>query len=155
MPATPFITDQALLSAIEGLLKVPKSSVGFNAPYWVGIVADANQAATNEIYGQLAARGFLAAQIAAWDRRQEFAKAIGLWWALTMGAALAGYDDKFVKALDRRKELETVQVLINNVFQNPQGPPLSVSVGEFDNSGDLFGAPTDPDDPRLGEVVRF
>ena len=128
MPAT-FITDAFLLGRVEALLKTIQGSSQFNTPGWLLIVADANVAAVNEIYGQLTARGFLATQIAGWDRAAEYNLDIGLYWSLVKGAGLSSADDKWVKGLDRRKELETVQVVSAGVWQTPLGPPLAVGVG--------------------------
>ena len=131
MALAPFVANGQLLSTLEGLLKVQQGSTNFNAPFWTRIAAAANQAAVNEIYGRLLARGFLASQIAVWDRAAEFNEDIGIFWALTRGMVRSDTSDNFIKTFDRREELMTVQVSVASVFQYPLGPPLAVGVGAF------------------------
>ena len=52
--------------------------------------------AYNEIRRRLLRRGASSEQVDAWDCRQEIARDLALWKALTLGGALEGFDKKFI-----------------------------------------------------------
>ena len=147
--ATGFITDAVLSAALKDVLQrtsgLPgsgnkgKGAAGDLLPFWSSIITRANQAAYQEIIARLSERGFIfATQIQYWDRGVEFQTAIGLWWCLVHGAALAtdSYQaqalDKEKQQLDRRWELKECAVLIGMVWQDPTGPVGLPSVGQND-----------------------
>lgn len=144
-----FITDAVLKTFVAGVLKKPEDDLN-NTTYWNGTITIANQSATDEIKGRLAARGFTTAQIAAWDRVEEFNKWIGAYNALVAGGALESYDDRFVERFKRwLDELDTVAVLNNGTLQASQ----DIAEGPVNTEEDLFVV--DDEDPRRGEVTRF
>ncbi len=102
-----------------------------NAPYWVTIVADAQTSAYQEIVGRLIERGFTEAQINSWDRGAEFELVIMKYWALVNGGGLSGnYDDRFIKMLDRRRELDDVMIAVAGVYITPgQMQPGTINFG--------------------------
>lgn len=144
-----FITDAVLKTFVAGVLKKPEDDLN-NTTYWNGTITIANQSATDEIKGRLAARGFTTAQIAAWDRVEEFNKWIGAYNALVAGGALESYDDRYVERFKRwLDELDTVAVLNNGTLQASQ----DIAEGPVNTEEDLFVM--DDEDPRRGEVTRF
>lgn len=111
------------------------------------IVADANSATQNEILGALLGRGYTESQIRSWDRVQEFNTDIALFWAITNGgaASTASYDFEAINKLDRRKELATVDVMINGKLVQPGGGGGvggGIRSGTLKNDSDLFAAPS-------------
>jgi hypothetical protein len=150
----PFLTDPDCLQAVADLLKADVPSL---PSYWPGVVAAAHVSAFQEIQGRLIARGYTPAQVLQWDRGPELEKSLTIFWALTNGGGLSGYDDKFIRMYDRRKELDTVVVALNGVWTRPGDTPGQVSTGAFDTSGDLFSGYADPSDPRIGDPrgMRF
>jgi hypothetical protein len=124
------ITDTVLKTALASMLKV-----GIDAmhAYWDGIIRDSNNAAWGEIQRRLTARGFTANQIASWEDSAEFNRDIGLFWCLVKGAGLHGYDDKFIKLLDRRAELLEVQLA-----SLPADDADTVGFGKMSNADDVF-----------------
>lgn len=114
-----FNTAQYCIQALADLLKQNVDNLLANAPYWQDIVPDAQVSAYNEIVSHLVNRGFTIDQINAWDRGAEFELSLMKFWALVNGGAAQSYDDKFIKALDRRKDLDTVAVFVGGVFVSP------------------------------------
>lgn len=92
-----------LLQALADTLKVAVEDLD---DAWGRIARDAEAAARAEVRGRLLARGCTAAQADGWDRLAEYARDIGLYFALVRGAGLHGYEDKWVARLDRRGELD-------------------------------------------------
>jgi hypothetical protein len=118
-----FVADALVKDRLAKQLKQDPANL---PDYWDQIVADAHEAATNDIYGALLARGYTQTQIQSWDRGAEFEKMQAVYYCLTEGAGLAGYDDKWVAKLDRRATLKTVAVTAAGVFQAPQGTSAGV-----------------------------
>lgn len=118
--------------------------------FWAQLISDCQTRAYNEIVSRLAARGFSAAQIAAWDRGAEFELSLTAFWAITDGAGLEGADDKFLAKLDRREELDTVAVTSGGTFSDPAGTAGLPSTGSYDTSTDMFVFDQNDEDPRRG-----
>jgi hypothetical protein len=132
-----FISDDELLVSLAASLKTDPAQL--SAAGWDSIVAESNNSAYQDIVGALSDRGYSAAQIAAWDRRTEYERDIGLFWCLTKGAGLHGNDPTFIFKLDRRAELATVAVLIGGVIVDPDGTTSGVvGYGTLDTTGDRF-----------------
>lgn len=130
--AGPWISDADLKSALADMLgKTSASLVG----KWTDIVTAANVAAANDIAQRLLARGYSAAQIDAWDYRAVFNRDIGLFWALVKGGGLADYSDVGINKLDRRKELDTLAVLIGGAVALPA---VDATTGGFAVGGGDF-----------------
>lgn len=106
-----FTTDLLIKNRLAGLLKQLNLEDGLSE-YWDDIVTDSRTSAYNEIVSRLADRGLSLTQIADWERGAEFERDIALYWCLIKGA-VGGEDDKFIKQLDRRKELDEVAVVID------------------------------------------
>lgn len=150
-----FVTDSAIRQRLASLLKTDAGKV---PAYWDIIISDSNLAAYQEIVGRLAERGYDAGQIASWDRGSEFEIDIGLFWSLVKGAGLHAYDDKFIKNLDRRAEIDDVIVLAAGVIILPNNSAQGTKIGwgqvstvnerfsqDFtnENNDPNFGQPTD------------
>jgi hypothetical protein len=87
--------------------------------YWEPVVERANLSAYQEVCGQLLVRGFLIAQIDAWDRLLEFVSDQMLFFSLVRGGVLEAFSSEYLKLIDRREELKTVQVFVSGVYVNP------------------------------------
>src|SRR5579883_1872870 len=61
-----FVADALVKDRLAKQLKQDPANL---PDYWDQIVADAHEAATNDIYGALLARGYTQTQIQSWDRR--------------------------------------------------------------------------------------
>jgi hypothetical protein len=155
-----YLADADALEGVARALKMESASALLtDAPYWEQLVADANAAAHQEVLGQLLQRGFTKAQADAWDRRVEFQRDLMMYWALTKGGALESFSDLFIRALDRRKDLLSVQVFIDGDFVNPLRGSSAPGVCSFGPSrgtaaGTIFNWP-DPDDDRLDQPTRW
>ncbi len=123
-----FITDTQARQAVADALKVELASL---PDYWTNLVSEANIAAYGEIQGCLIGRGYTQAQVDSWDRGAEFQKQLAVFWSLTRGGGLAGYDDRFIKLFDRRKDLLSVQVFSAGVFVPPGSAPGLVRSGQI------------------------
>lgn len=151
-----------LLDVIAAALKNGTGRTAL-AAYWTTHATNALADASGEINRQLSARGFSAAQIAAWDDLAEFQRNIGLVKALEYGGSLDGFDDKWVKQKKKYFEevegtdskLATCAVLNAGAYQYPADTPGTVGTGAFSGAADMFGTPEDPNDPRIGQVVEF
>lgn len=134
MPST-FITDADLKQYLADTLKV---DMGTMPTAWGRIVTAANSAAFLDIRGGLIRRGYRAADILNWDRGAEFNRDIGLYWCLVRGAGLHGYDDRFIKCFDRRKELTEVLVELGGDPQPPTFDPSGVEHGDVETDNDRW-----------------
>lgn len=147
--ATGFITDAVLLAALKDVTQRSQGGEGTGIkfkgksgdllPFWTSIVMRANIAAYQEIIARLAERGFdVTTQIQLWDRGIEFQTAIGVWWCLVHGAALAtdSYQAQALgeqaKQLDRRWELKECAVMVGMIWQDPKTIVGQASVGAND-----------------------
>lgn len=143
-----YLTDAQIQTSLLPLLKLNDATT--LAAYWTTIISDCHQQAYNEVQGRLLERGYTAAQIAAWDRGAELEKDLSLYWCLTKGAGLNGTDDKWIKVLDRRKELETISVSNAGKVVNP-GPVGLVGFGTLSTGVGAFvyqpQPSSDPDNP--------
>ncbi len=151
-----FWTNGQILEAVANTLK---KDVGDLESYWEGVVEQAHLAAYQQIVGDLLERGFTKVQVDAWDRGPEFEKHLALFWALTDGGALEGFSDIFIRTLDRRKDLKTVQVFVSGAYVVPltgaAGPGTVGTGGPSDNPCGLSMFNWDAEDPRLGQPTRW
>lgn len=84
-----FLTDAQLQTQIEGVLhQNPAGSLVAQVPAWGPIITEANAAAWSKIQTALLTRGFSAAQVLGWDFGPQYQTEVGLYLALTAGAAL-------------------------------------------------------------------
>lgn len=135
------ISDTDLKQALADALGV--ADVSGLAPKWSRIVADANRDAWRAIQRALGARGYSLTDIDAWDDSAEFNRDIGLFWCLTRGGGLNDFDDRNVNKLDRRKELETCQVVVGGAATFPGVASTTKQVGRGDIKSSTF-FPSDP-----------
>lgn len=138
---TPWLTDTDLLDALAQVLQ--RGDRANLASFWAGRVKAANAAAVQEIAGRLTARGYSAAQVQGWDRGAEYQRHIGLYFALLDGGVNVSLLPEQVRLYDRRKELETVAVLVNGVAVSPAGGGgaaggQGVAGGRLDDTGYRF-----------------
>ena len=128
-------TADQLYTYVTALLHRATTEVQRDAPFWQEVCVQANTDAYGYCYRALVSRGYgSASQVPFWDDGAGFQKAIGAYLALTAGAALGAFDDKFVARLNRIDELKTVQVTINGQWQTPDGTgnsPLPVDAGHL------------------------
>lgn len=138
------VTADALEARLRGVLNVTALDA---ATAWDHILPDAARAGNNAVVGGLSARGYSRKQIFAWDRAEEFAADIALFWALVKGGV--GRDDPempaLIAALDRRAELETAAVTVGGESVEPGagGSAGVIRSGVVERqTGDLFAVPT-------------
>jgi hypothetical protein len=86
-----FISDEQLKAELSAVLHVIGQDM--TSANWGPIVKTSNKAAYDAIQGALRGRGYTAAQILTWDRREEFNKHIGLYWCLVNGGVTSPHGD--------------------------------------------------------------
>lgn len=91
---------------VADALKVP--GVSDLATWWNGICTAALASAEADVQGVLVGRGYTVDQVDDWPGGVATVSDLALFWALTNAGVLEAFDDKFVKALDRREQLKTV-----------------------------------------------
>lgn len=116
-----FASDQD----VENLVAAELHKLGFPAlpQLWTPLAQRAHQRAYQEIYMALVRRGWTPAQIAAWDLGPAFELSLSCFWALVMGGMQHKADPTFIRTLDVRKALETVEVSNGGVWQIPGNLP--------------------------------
>jgi hypothetical protein len=124
-----------VLGDVAAMLKSPAVATGA-PPYWLTVVSLAQQRAYGTMLDVMIARGYVLAQFAAWDRGAEFERALSLYFTLTEGGGLEGFDDRYIKTFDRREELLTTNLTIAGIHQDPQGYAGQVSTGRIQGSGE-------------------
>ncbi len=149
-----FNTLAYCLQATADLLKFKDvATMTSSAPYWTDIITDAQTSAYQEIEGRLFKRGFILAQIVAWDRGAEFELSIMKYLSLVNGGGLSGnYDDRFIKMLDRRRELDDVMVSVAGVYIVPgQSQPGTINFGTQKQVGRHWPGAADAPGCRHGD----
>jgi len=147
-----FITDTELTVIVADRLKMSTNQL---PPYYTStILPRASTAAWQEIQGRLLARGFTLAQIEAWDRGAEFQGDLGTWYAIVSSGFYAGFDKETLKLMDRREELDTVQVFTDGVWKRPDDTQGGATQGAPITTGNIFNWP-DPNGPQTGEYTRW
>jgi hypothetical protein len=146
-----FVDDATILQLVSDRLQA--AGVANLPTWWASTVLTCHQWAYNEIVAALAARGFSAAQIAAFDRGKDVEIDLSIFRSLSAGGSLANYDDKFIRSFDRRGELKEMAVLNGGAWQYPTESQGTVGSGTMDTNSDLIVL--DPDDPRLGRTTHW
>jgi hypothetical protein len=143
------LSDQEAAGVVADALKKSLSDL---ESYWASIAARANVSAYQEVLGSLLARGFTLAQADAWDRLLEFVSDQMLFFSLVRGGVLEAFSSEYLKLIDRREELKTVQVFVSGVYVNPdagssgpgqvgQGTAVGTGTGSmFSFPGDTFAS---------------
>ncbi len=153
------------LPAIQQAIADALQQAGISSlPNQYSAIAQRSQSlAYGYIVRKLAARGFLIAQITAWDDGANYELQIAVFFALQTGGVLANVSGAFLATFDLRKELDDTIVTIGGVFQDPLGTAGQVGVGDADHSQDIFTLPPsgtgdlwdDFPGPGRGERTRF
>lgn len=148
-----FLTDAVIQQSLADALKVV--NVAALPAYAANIVTEQHVTAYNQIVSALLGRGYTLAQITAWDDGPNYERRIALFLILSDVGGLGGFDDKFIKTYDCRKDLQTLLLAIGGVFVAPgvAAGPGTVGFGQEDTSRDLIVP--DPNDPRRGQVTRW
>jgi hypothetical protein len=128
------VTADDVLDAVADSLHLSGGAAALE-PWWQGVAADALGSALADVQGALVGRGFSQGQLDAWAGYDPVVKQQAVFWALTRGGSLEAFDDKFVKALDRREWLKTAVVT-----DDAGGLVGTASVGH----GDIKPTPKDP-----------
>lgn len=149
-----FITEADLAAALKSALQLAPDTV--LEPWWGPLVTAAWAEAYSTIVSSLMGRGFSKAQIDQWDQGATYQRLIGLWRCLNQAAVNQPemYSLTALQAVDVRANLVKENVTVGGLWVYPDSEVAQVSVGPYDAAEDLFGTPVDPEDPRLGEVVR-
>lgn len=133
--AGPWITNAKLRILFADAIKVEHTAL---PERYIEIVSDANTAAAADITSALTGRGYTSSQIDEWDRRVEFNKHLGLFWCFISGNVSSTYSDVMINKLDRRKELQTVQITIGGEIATP-GASTSDPDGEINGGAVVSG----------------
>ena len=122
-------TDADVQAAVVGVLtKGVSGDPGLTLPSGLaGIVSDSNRAAQADLTRILALKGYSPAQIATWDDRYAYGIDQATYWALVRAGGMAGFEDKFLKLLDRREELQAAAAIL--IGGAPVAPPTGGEVG--------------------------
>ncbi len=136
-----------------------KITEGEMPPHYRAITNRAAAYARNEIKGRLLKRGFRSTgdyDLDNWDRNGEFSLDLALWKSIMWGGLYNSFDRTAIAAFDRREELDSVLIYINEVWIQPTGDEAGLAqTGERDNAEGLFGTFPDPDDVRRDEPIQW
>jgi len=116
---------QAINDCLQGVGSAPAPS------FWANIVARTQPWAYNQIVMVLARRGWLIAQIIAWDLGPTAEIDLTVFRSISQAGVALEINEDRIKSLDWREELKTVELTINGVYQDPQGTAGQVSGGEI------------------------
>jgi hypothetical protein len=119
--AAAYLDPDDLAQRVASLLKLDRHDL---PPNWELIVADSNAVAAAQVYGALRQRGLSDADARAWARGPEFTLDIGQYWALSKGAGLHNYDNRYVDRLNRLPELLGQAWLGEDSAGAPVGGPV-------------------------------
>lgn len=127
-----FLTDPEL----EGLVTSALQRAGLvDDSHISDLVPEANLFAQNAIKARFRGDGLTDADAADWFRAREFNVCLGIWWTLTMAGVTGAYDQTYLKELDRREELLSNALVIDE--PDDESPAYAAS-GDLVNDGDIF-----------------
>lgn len=137
------VTTSQLTTSLKGLLL--KDSSGTLVSGWTTIIADAVEIAYGELRAILVDRGYTTTQVDAWDDLLSFSRRLAIYYALSLGAGLHSYDDKFIEKLKPDlKRLETSQISINGTQTLPDDETEGmVSQTDLDTEDDTYTKETE------------
>ena len=97
------------------------------------VLQDSINAGYADIVQRLVGRTYTQAQVDQWDRRVEFNTDLALFWTFTKGGIPNNFSDVFIKALDRRSEMEkdSFRLIIGGVVVEPAGDSAALASGEI------------------------
>ena len=128
-----YISNAELKTHIEAYLGATASTLPTK---WDTVLTTANESAANTIIGKLVNRGLTLAQIASWDRVEEFNYMLGLYRLLILCAGVDSPGDLWAEKLRRwEDDLDTVPVVLSGVLADESG---SMAVGQFGTDNDMF-----------------
>lgn len=135
----PWITDDDLTDRLlDALQKAELETSGA----WSTTITDANRKAHRTVLTALQKRGYTLSQINRWDQRSEFNIDLGIFWALTLAGTTKNYSDTFIKPFDRREELKTIEVLIDDELVEPLSESDAITrkikIGRMEADDDVF-----------------
>ncbi len=122
-----FTTDAFIKTMVAAYIKENDQSL--MPAWWDTIITSSRRDAYNEIVGTLIGAGYSIDIINAWDRAAEFEEAIALFWALTKSGVAQSLEPKLLAKLDRRAELEEVDIAILGVLQYPSAGKILIGSG--------------------------
>jgi hypothetical protein len=132
MPTT-YISDATLKTAVAESIGQLSAEL---ATRWDGLIAQANIDAYYFILRKLGERGYTKVQIDAWPEAATFNRKIGLLFVLEEGGVLSTFSDTFIRAIDRRKELDTALLSdASGNFVYPSGSGQECIVDKMDYTG--------------------
>lgn len=131
------VTTAQVTASLKGLLL--KDSSGTLVSGWASIVADAVESAYADILTALVNRGYTQAQVDAWDALLAWSRRLAIYYALSMGAGLHSYDDKFIEKLKPDlKFLDTAQISIGGVQATPDDEADMVLRDDLETEDDTY-----------------
>lgn len=86
---------------------------------WDIILEHARQTAWQDILSRLTARGYSSQQVERWDNCAEYLRDLTVFWVLTIAAAFTQVPESLLRRLDRRHELDTVNITIQGQNEVP------------------------------------
>lgn len=132
-----WITDAALKTAIAAA--DAQSSSSALPTHLTNAAAAANTAAYNRIRSVLFNRGFTAAQIAAWDEREDWNTRVGVvlaFWNVSKGDEDRG--EPFRREYESlMEELKELALIVDGELVQPSGSGTRISTGDFDTTDDI------------------
>jgi hypothetical protein len=136
-----FITDPELTKACKSANTHASNPL---PAHWEDAVPRANRWAYNRIRGVILARGFTAAQFAAWgesgEEGRDWNERVGVLYAFWLASKSdddrgRAYADELKEAVE---ELKTLPIVIAGELVSPTGSGTRVGYGDFDTGADRF-----------------
>lgn len=135
-----YLDDSAIKSYYSAIIgQSDESSIG---PRFDLLVPLANQSAYNEIRAKLAGRGFTAAQIAAWDRGEEYNRDLAICFLLRSALAGTVAEETRQTFCVRAKELEDVDITNDGEIVQPSIAGGAIGYGDMTRDDDVFSTET-------------
>lgn len=130
----PFVTDNTIATYLAAHLGTGDT---LETRYTSVLIPAANIAAYNAIVGKLSGRGFTAAQIADWDRGEEFNKDLAL---CHLRPSVKGGDngDEWKDRFCRLDELDDLDITIDGEVIEPDASETEIGYGDMTRSDDEF-----------------
>lgn len=132
-----FINAATLEDAV--LVRLGQAATATPASSITAVITDCVEDAYQEILTVLTGRGYTAAQIAAWDRRAEFNRKIGVCLALmNIGVNHEIDEQRLDRVCKCREELLTVEIMVDGEIVTPSTEFAGFGHGAMDTGNDTF-----------------
>jgi hypothetical protein len=130
-----YVDDSAIKAEVAGIHRLGDPA---KAPvHWAVVIANANTTAYKEIRRVLAAQGYSAAQIDAWDDAADWNRNIALCHALRKLGLGDGVESVSLSNICKvRDELKAVQITIDGILVYPTNKRGAFSSGDIDTTTD-------------------